>query len=97
MITEFAFTPNKTTEQMRMEPEIVSKVRKINEIRDAKNKDLIAQGEEVLEPYVFDYLLLCNKICGASHYNMQIKIIVETENEFNSWIESQQTFSQFIQ
>ena len=97
MITEFAFTPNKTTEQMRMEPEIVSKVRKINEIRDAKNKDLIAQGEEVLEPYVFDYLLLCNKICGASHYNMQIKIIVETENEFNSWIKSQQTFSQFIQ
>tara|TARA_B100001057_G_scaffold64119_1_gene57759 strand:- start:6353 stop:7417 length:1065 start_codon:yes stop_codon:yes gene_type:complete len=97
MITEFAFTPNKTTEQMRMEPEIVSKVRKINEIRDAKNKDLIAQGEEILEPYVFDFLLLCNKICGASHYNMQIKIIVETENEFNSWIESQQTFSQFIQ
>jgi cytochrome c oxidase subunit 2 len=28
MITEFAFTPNKTTEQMRMEPEIISKVRK---------------------------------------------------------------------
>ena len=97
MITEFAFTPNKTTEQMRMEPEIISKVRKINEIRDVKSKELIAQGEEALEPYVFDYLLLCNKICGASHYNMQIKIIVETENEFNKWIKSQQTFSQFIQ
>jgi|TARA_Y100000996_G_scaffold334606_1_gene271012 cytochrome c oxidase subunit 2 len=97
MITEFAFTPNKTTEQMRMEPEIISKVRKINEIREVKSKELIAQGEEALEPYVFDYLLLCNKICGASHYNMQIKIIVETENEFNKWIKSQQTFSQFIQ
>ena len=97
MITEFAFTPNKTTEQMRMEPEIISKVRKINEIRQVKSKELIAQGEEALEPYIFDYLLLCNKICGASHYNMQIKIIVETENEFNKWIKSQQTFSQFIQ
>ena len=97
MITEFAFTPNKTTEQMRMEPEIISKVRKINEIREVKSKELIAQGEEALDPYVFDYLLLCNKICGASHYNMQIKIIVETENEFNKWIKSQQTFSQFIQ
>ena len=97
MITEFAFTPNKTTEQMRMEPEIISKVRKINEIRKVKSKELIAQGDEALEPYVFDYLLLCNKICGASHYNMQIKIIVETENEFNKWIKSQQTFSQFIQ
>jgi len=97
MITEFAFTPIKTTEQMRMEPDVISKVRKINEIRDFKSKELIAQGEEALEPYVFDYLLLCNKICGASHYNMQIKIIVETENEFNKWIKSQQTFSQFIQ
>ena len=97
MITEFAFTPIKTTEQMRMEPDVISKVRKINEIREFKSKKLIAQGEEALEPYVFDYLLLCNKICGASHYNMQIKIIVETENEFNKWIKSQQTFSQFIQ
>ena len=97
MITEFAFTPIKTTEQMRMEPDVISKVRKINEIREVKSKELIAQGEEALEPYVFDYLLLCNKICGASHYNMQIKIIVETENEFNKWIKSQQTFSQFIQ
>jgi hypothetical protein len=25
-----------------------------------------------LDPYSFDYLLLCNKICGASHYNMQM-------------------------
>ena len=97
MITEFAFTPTKTTEQMRMEPDVISKVRKINEIREFNSKELIAQGEEALEPYVFDYLLLCNKICGASHYNMQIKIIVETENEFNKWIKSQQTFSQFIQ
>ena len=97
MITEFAFTPIKTTEQMRMEPDVISKVRKINEIREFNSKELIAQGEEALEPYVFDYLLLCNKICGASHYNMQIKIIVETENEFNKWIKSQQTFSQFIQ
>jgi cytochrome c oxidase subunit 2 len=80
-----------------MEPDVISKVRKIIEIREFNSKELIAQGEEALEPYVFDYLLLCNKICGASHYNMQIKIIVETENEFNKWIKSQQTFSQFIQ
>jgi cytochrome c oxidase subunit 2 len=97
MITEFAFTPIKTTEQMRMDPDMISKVRKINKIRQANSKDLIANGEEALEPYVFDYLLLCNKICGASHYNMQIKIIVETEEEFNKWLSSQQTFAQFIQ
>ena len=59
--------------------------------------ELIANGEEALEPYIFDYLLLCNKVCGASHYNMQMKIIVETELEFNKWIKSQQTFAQFVQ
>ena len=85
MITEFAFTPTKTTEQMRMDPDVLSKVRKINKIRQENSKELVAKGEEALEPYVFDYLLLCNKICGASHYNMQMKIIVETEQEFNNF------------
>jgi cytochrome c oxidase subunit 2 len=42
-------------------------------------------------------LLLCNKICGASHYNMQIKIIVETQQEFEKWMNDQQTFAEFIQ
>tara|TARA_B110000495_G_C22964616_1_gene565640 strand:- start:186 stop:1250 length:1065 start_codon:yes stop_codon:yes gene_type:complete len=97
MITEFAFTPIRTTEQMRMDPDIISKVRKINEIRKVNSVELIANGEEALEPYIFDYLLLCNKVCGASHYNMQMKIIVETEQEFNKWIKSQQTFAQFVQ
>ena len=97
MITEFAFTPIRTTEQMRMDPDIISKVRKINEIRKVNSLELIANGEEALEPYIFDYLLLCNKVCGASHYNMQMKIIVEKEQEFNKWIKSQQTFAQFVQ
>ncbi len=97
MITEFAFTPTKTTEQMRMDLDVISKVRKINEIRKINSEELIANGEEALDPYIFDYVLLCNKICGASHYTMQMKIIVETEQEFNKWIKSQQTFAQFIQ
>jgi cytochrome c oxidase subunit 2 len=25
----------------------------------------VAQGKPALDPYSFDYLLLCNKICGA--------------------------------
>ena len=97
MITEFAFTPNRTTEEMRQTPEMVAKVKKINKIRAANSKELIAKGEEPLEPYVFDYLLLCNKICGASHYNMQMKIVVESEEEYEKWIKNQQTFAQVIQ
>jgi len=37
----------------------------------------------------FEYVMLCNKICGAAHYNMQMKVIVETEEEYNNWLESQ--------
>ena len=54
-------------------------------------------GEESLDAYQFDYLLLCNKICGASHYNMQMKIVVEEEKDFNKWLAKQTTFAQTIQ
>ena len=97
MITEFAFTPNTTTEQMRLDPDITAKVKKINKIRVEKSKELLASGDSSLDPYEFDFLLLCNKICGASHYNMQMKIIVETEKEFEQWMSSQQTFAEVIQ
>ena len=62
MITEFAFTPTVTTEEIRQTDDIKAKVKKINRIRREKSQDLLAKGEEPLEPYVFDYLLLCNKI-----------------------------------
>ena len=97
MITEFAFTPTVTTEQMRQTEDIKAKVKKINQIRSENSKALLAKGEEALEPYVFDYLLLCNKICGASHYNMQMKIVVETQEEFEKWMMDQQTFAEVIQ
>tara|TARA_B100000579_G_scaffold286731_1_gene237690 strand:- start:10571 stop:11704 length:1134 start_codon:yes stop_codon:yes gene_type:complete len=37
----------------------------------------------------FEYVMLCNKICGNAHYNMQMKVIVETEEEYNAWMETQ--------
>ena len=97
MITEFAFTPVITTDEMRQKPDMIAKVKKINKIRVEKSKALVANGEEALEHYTFDYLLLCNKICGASHYNMQMKIIVETPEEYEKWIAQQPTFAQVIQ
>ena len=92
MITQFAFTPTVTTEEMRLNPDIYEKVRNINKIRNENSKKLQANGEEPLDRYEFDYLLLCNKICGKSHYNMQMKIIVETEEEYNEWINEQKQF-----
>ncbi len=90
MITEFSFTPITTTADMRKNPEVIDKVNRTNKIRAEK----AAAGEENKEPWEFDYILLCNKICGKSHYNMQMKIIVETQEEYDAWIKEQQTFSQ---
>jgi len=92
MITQFKFTPTITTSEMRDTPHMVEKVKNINRIRINKSKQLEQQGESPLERYEFDYLLLCNKICGKSHYNMQMKIIVETEEEYNTWIKKQKVF-----
>lgn len=41
----------------------------------------------------FEYLLYCNKICGAAHYNMKMSIIVQTQEEFDAWLAQQKTFS----
>lgn len=39
----------------------------------------------------FEYVLLCNKICGSAHFNMQMKFIVESEEDYNKWLSSQKT------
>ena len=65
LITQFGFTPTKTTKQMKEE-----------------------EGED------FEYVLLCNKICGAAHYNMQMNFVVETQEEYDAWIASKQTLSE---
>ena len=89
MVTQFAFTPTMTTAEMRMNEDMVAKVQDINNIRREKSKILEASGDEALAPYEFDYLLLCNKICGNNHYNMQMKIVVETQEEFEAWLAEQ--------
>lgn len=89
MITQFGFTPILTTELMRQEDEVVAKVKNINEIRTKNSLELTANGEEALKPYEFDYILLCNKICGSNHYNMQMKIVVDTEEDYKSWVSEQ--------
>lgn len=96
MITQFAFVPTITTAEFREDEATIKKVNNINKLRMEKSQELIAKGEEALDPYEFDYLLLCNKICGASHYNMQAKIVVVEEAEFNQWLKDQTTLGQQI-
>ena len=91
MVTEFAFTPIYTTEEMRGMDFMQEKVAHINALRTKKSAELIAKGETALDPYTFDYLLLCNKICGSSHYNMQMKIVVDTPEDYKKWLKEKAT------
>jgi cytochrome c oxidase subunit II len=96
MVTQFAFKPIYTTEEYRAKDFMIEKVNNINRIREEKSKELVAEGGTALDPYTFDYLLLCNKICGASHYNMQMKIIVDTPAEFKKWLATQPTIAKQV-
>ncbi|MCX6184574.1 MAG: cytochrome c oxidase subunit II [Flavobacterium sp.] len=97
MVTQFAFEPIYTTQQMRDMPFMQEKVANINAIRAKKSTELVAKGLPALDPYTFDYLLLCNKICGASHYNMQMKIVVDTPEDYKKWLATQKTFKEELQ
>ena len=46
----------------------------------------------ILDDPDFNYVLLCNKVCGAAHFNMQMAVVVESEEEYNAWLESQEEF-----
>lgn len=76
MITYFKFKPTKTTADMRKDPQVIK-------IMEGINKQREAEGKEAVE---FDYTLLCNKICGASHYNMQMTVIVDSEADYEKWL-----------
>ena len=93
MVTQFAYKPIYTTDEMREDEKIAAKIRNINKIREGKSKLLVADGKTALDPYEFNYLLLCNKVCGASHYNMQMKIIVDTPADYRVWAKAQTTLS----
>ncbi len=46
----------------------------------------------VLGDEEFNYILLCNKVCGSAHYNMQMNIVVESEEKYQEWLSQQKTF-----
>ena len=52
----------------------------VEEFREESGKDLE------------NFVLMCNKICGASHYNMQMDLIVEDKASFDAWLAEQKPF-----
>ncbi|MDB4533999.1 cytochrome c oxidase subunit II [Vicingaceae bacterium] len=48
-----------------------------------------AEMREITNNEEFNYVLLCNKICGAAHYNMQMDIVVESQEDYDKWLAEQ--------
>jgi cytochrome c oxidase subunit II len=38
--------------------------------------------------------VLCAELCGAAHYQMRAKVIVEEESEYRAWLGQQKTFAE---
>jgi cytochrome c oxidase subunit 2 len=82
-VTRFKFKPTVTTAEMRKDEQVIRNIKEINALRallKAKNQLSLTT------------LLICNKICGASHYNMPMKIVVESEKDYKEWLAKQKTF-----
>ncbi|WP_229717373.1 cytochrome c oxidase subunit II [Parapedobacter defluvii] len=45
-----------------------------------------------LGDYKYDFVMLCAKICGGGHYNMQKKVRIVTEEEYQAWLNEQPYF-----
>jgi len=40
----------------------------------------------------FNYVLMCNKICGGAHYKMKMIVVVDSPDEYKAWMKSKTTF-----
>lgn len=41
----------------------------------------------------FDYVLLCNKVCGVAHYTMNMRVVVDSQEDFAAWLKTQKKAS----
>lgn len=53
-----------------------------------------AQMREKQNNPKFNYVLMCNKICGSAHYKMKMIVVVDTPAQYKAWLKSKekQTF-----
>ena len=43
-----------------------------------------------------EYEVLCAEYCGVGHYAMRGKVFVKNEQDYESWLQEQETFSDLI-
>jgi len=81
--TYFVFTPDKTTEEYRQE---LRKYPEYNELYDPTDPSLGAKWKN------FEYELACAELCGYGHYSMKKVVKVVSEEEYEDWLFSQESF-----
>ncbi len=45
-----------------------------------------AEMRKITKNDKFDYVLLCNKICGVAHYSMKMTLVIDEPAAFDSWL-----------
>ena len=45
---------------------------------------------------VGEYEVLCAEYCGVGHYAMRGRVIVQDKQEYNQWLNEQETFSELV-
>ena len=45
---------------------------------------------------VGEYEVLCAEYCGVGHYAMRGRVFVKSEQEYENWLNEQETFSDLI-
>ena len=53
-----------------------------------------AEMKEELDNPDFEYILLCNKICGSAHYNMQMNIVAESPEDYQKWLDGKKSMAE---
>jgi cytochrome c oxidase subunit 2 len=71
--------------QMNCVPGMVTKFHFVPRLTTAQMKEKTGNKD-------FEYVLLCNKICGAAHWNMQMNIVVDTKEDYLKWLNEQKAF-----
>src|SRR5687767_516628 len=81
--TYFVFTPTMTTEEYREE---LRSYPEYNKPVDSDDPESPLLWEE------FNYELACAELCGRSHYSMRRIVRIVSQEEYDAWLEKQQSF-----
>ncbi|MFM9009139.1 MAG: cytochrome c oxidase subunit II, partial [Bacteroidota bacterium] len=48
-----------------------------------------AKMKEITGNPKFEYIMLCNKVCGVAHYNMKMPVRVLERAEYDAWLKGE--------